>query len=111
MIEKLSEDLKKILLAGVGAVAITAEKSAEVIGQLVEKGQLTVEQGKVLNEELKHSAREKVKSALDLDDSPEGIARRMEKMSPEELAMLRAKLDALDAAPEEPAQITDDDQL
>ena len=95
MMEKLSDDLKKIFLAGVGAVSVTAEKSGELIDKLVEKGQLTVEQGKVLNEELKHTAKEKVKSALDIDDSAEGIAARMDKMTPEELAVLRAKLDAL----------------
>ena len=49
----LTEDLKKLILAGIGAAAVTAEKSKEMIDQLVEKGELTVEQGKVLNEELK----------------------------------------------------------
>ena len=53
-----SEDLKKVLLAGIGAVAVTAEKSKEVVEDLVKKGELTVEQGKVLNEELKHDIQE-----------------------------------------------------
>ena len=53
--EKLSESMKKIVLAGIGAVATTAEKSKEVLDDLVKKGELTVEQGKVLNEELKHN--------------------------------------------------------
>lgn len=100
MIEKLSDDLKKIFLAGVGAVAVTAEKSGEMIDKLVEKGQLTVEQGKVLNEELKHSAKQTVKNAFDLDDSAESIAKRMDSMSQEELAVLRAKLAALDRSEE-----------
>ena len=42
----LTEDLKKLILAGIGAAAVTAEKSKEMIDQLVEKGELTVEQGK-----------------------------------------------------------------
>lgn len=96
MLDKLGEDLKKILLAGVGAVAVTAEKSGELVEKLVEKGQLTVEQGKVLNEELKHNAKEKVKTALDIDDSAAGIAAKMEGMSPDDLAVLRAKLEELD---------------
>ena len=57
----LGEELRKVLLAGVGAVATTAEKSQELINQLVEKGELTVEQGKVMNEELKRNIRDKVK--------------------------------------------------
>ena len=50
-----SEDLKKVLLAGIGAVATTIEKSKDVVDELVKKGELTVEQGKALNEELKHN--------------------------------------------------------
>ena len=50
----LGEELRKVLLAGVGAVATTAEKSQELINQLVEKGELTVEQGKVMNLSLIH---------------------------------------------------------
>ena len=53
--DKLSDNLKKIFLAGIGAVAVTAEKSKDLLDEMVEKGELTVEQGKVLNEELKHN--------------------------------------------------------
>ena len=49
--DKLSDNLKKIFLAGIGAVAVTAEKSKDLLDEMVEKGELTVEQGKVLNEE------------------------------------------------------------
>ena len=60
MMSNFNEDLKKVLLAGIGAVAVTAEKSKEVVEQLVKKGELTVEQGKVLNEELKHNVAETI---------------------------------------------------
>lgn len=50
---ELGEGIKKILLAGIGTAAVTAEKSKEVLDELVKKGELTVEQGKVLNQELK----------------------------------------------------------
>ena len=53
--EKLGDGVKKVLLAGIGAVAVTAEKSRELLDEMVKKGELTVEQGKVLNEELKHN--------------------------------------------------------
>ncbi len=46
--------LKNLLLAGIGAVALTVEKSEEVLDKLTKKGEKTVERGKVLNEELKH---------------------------------------------------------
>ena len=58
---EFTEGLRKVFLAGVGAVASTAENAKELIDDLVEKGELTVAQGRMLNEELKHTAKEKVK--------------------------------------------------
>ena len=52
------EGLHKVFLAGVGALATTAEKSQEIVDDLVKKGELTVEQGKALNTELKRKAAE-----------------------------------------------------
>ena len=56
----LSDDLKKAFLFGVGAIAKTSEKSKKLIDELIERGALTVEQGKTLNEELKHNLQEKI---------------------------------------------------
>ena len=47
--EKLTDGIKTLLLAGVGAVALTADKSQELLKELVSRGELTVEQGKALN--------------------------------------------------------------
>ncbi len=46
-------NLKNLILAGIGSVAYTYEKSADMVEALVEKGEITVNQGKELNEELK----------------------------------------------------------
>ena len=62
--DKLSDNLKKIFLAGIGAVAVTSEKSKDLLDEMVEKGELTVEQGKVLNEELKHNVKKTVKEKV-----------------------------------------------
>ena len=53
----LGEGARKFFLLGVGAVAQTAEKSQEVINDLVAKGEITVSQGKALNEELSRKAK------------------------------------------------------
>ena len=37
---ELGDGLKKLLLAGVGTVAVTAEKSKEILDELVKKGNL-----------------------------------------------------------------------
>lgn len=86
-----SEDLKKVLLAGIGAVAVTAEKSKEVVEDLVKKGELTVEQGKVLNEELKHSVAEKLRKPV----SVETVEKDLKNMDVEELEALKAKIEKL----------------
>ena len=54
------EGLRKVFLAGVGALATTVEKGQEIVDDLVKKGELTVEQGKALNTELKRKVSETV---------------------------------------------------
>ena len=54
----ITDSFRKLFLAGVGAAAMTAEKSQEVVTEFVKKGELTVEQGKALNEELSRKAKE-----------------------------------------------------
>lgn len=96
---ELGNSLTRIFLAGVGALAVTAEKSKEVVDELVKKGELTVEQGKILNEELKRDAVAKVKEAVANIQSPEPVEKIMDRvdgMTPEERAALKAKLDEAD---------------
>ena len=52
----ITDGFKDIFLAGIGAMAMGAEKSKEIVDQLIAKGELTVEQGKQLNTELAHRA-------------------------------------------------------
>ena len=83
----LGEGLRKVLLVGVGAIATGAEKSQKIIDDLVKKGELTVEQGKSLNEELTRKAS---KAANDTQDSFLRI--RLESMSAEERAAYAKKV-------------------
>lgn len=99
------DSMKKIMLAGIGAVAVTAEKSKELVDELVVKGELTVEQGKVLNEELKHKVKETIKDNVQVQiiqpenktPAAEHVISQMENYTPEELDAIRQKLDALAA--------------
>lgn len=78
----IGESVKKILLAGIGAVATTAEKSKEILDEMVKKGELTVEQGKVLNEELKHNLKQTVKENVHVSvkvSQPEELDELLEK--------------------------------
>lgn len=47
-----NDPIRQIFLAGIGALAIGAEKSQQVVDQLVEKGKLTVEEGKEMSKDL-----------------------------------------------------------
>lgn len=46
-------EAKTVLLATIGAASLTYEKASDAIVELVNKGKLTVEDGKELSEELK----------------------------------------------------------
>ena len=82
----IGDGFKDIFLAGIGAMAITAEKSKDLVDQLISKGELTVDQGKQINTELKHKA-EDVASTLRYD----ALEARMAAMTPEERAAFAAK--------------------
>ncbi|WP_027626466.1 phasin family protein [Clostridium lundense] len=53
-------ELKNIFLAGVGSAAYTYEKAAQLVDEMVQKGKLTVEEGKDLSEELKRTVKTKI---------------------------------------------------
>ena len=93
--EGLGENVKKLLLAGVGAAATTVEKSKEILDDLVEKGELTVEQGKALNEELKHNIKKTVEENVkntEKADPVEELDELLEKMTPVKIEALKERL-------------------
>ena len=94
--------LNKAFLATVGAVAITAEKSQQAVEDLVKKGELTVQQGKSLNQELSRKAKEAAQETTD------GALRSfLEALSDEDRAAYAAKVAQI-AADIEAAKVTVD---
>lgn len=101
-------EAKNLFLAGIGAAAMTYEKSGKVISKLVERGRITVEEGKELSEELKRDIKgnvdckkEKLYKKVDsvkpitkeeLDD----ILEEMNYATKVEISILLAKIEALD---------------
>ena len=102
----ITEGIRKIFLAGVGAVATTGEAAKSLIDTLVEKGELTVEQGKALNEELKKSAKDKMNRHVTVHVVNEfkDVYSAVDKMSKEELESLKERLNELTAKKEEAAE-------
>lgn len=90
----ISNGLKDIFLAGIGAMAITGEKASEMVDKLIARGELTVDQGKEINQELQHKAEatfEKVRADV--------LEQAMSSMTPEERAAFAAKAAEIAARP------------
>ena len=102
---EFTEGLRKVFLAGVGAVASTAENAKE----------LTVAQGRMLNEELKHTAKEKVKEHISVTVTRNytDAMNSVDQMTEEELNALKEKIAQTEEArkeqPEDP-DITSDER-
>ena len=75
----IGDGFKNIFLAGIGALAFTGEKGKEIIDQLVAKGELTLDQGRELNEELQRKAGEATSNIRE-----SALEARMSMMTPEE---------------------------
>lgn len=91
---ELTDGIKKIMLAGIGAAAVSYEKSTELLDDLVKKGELTVDQGKTLNKELKHNVEETLKKSKEgTSEKPQDFDKLVAGLSKEDLAKLKAALE------------------
>lgn len=86
----IRDGFKDIFLAGVGALAYGGEKANELVSNLIEKGEITVEQGKQLNTELQHKANDTFKQVRD-----EALAAQLKAMTPEQRADFVSKVSEL----------------
>ena len=100
----LGDGVKKVLLAGIGTAAVTAEKSKEVLDKMAERGEAAVEQGKVLNQELRHNIKKTIKENVNVSvrtSSPEELDELLDKMTPEQMALLKQRIDEMEKKQEE----------
>ena len=86
------DELKKVLLAGIGLTSMTLEKADAFVKELVEKGHLTVEEGKELQSELKRKGEDEAKELLDQLDVK---TKPVQYATKEDVSRLEDKLDAL----------------
>ena len=97
MDRKLGDGLKKLVLMGIGAAALTAEKSQQLVDELVKKGEITVEQGKELNQELKRNVRksfddiaaETEMKKAEVEKEADSFEKKISDMTAEELENLK----------------------
>ena len=85
-------DLKKVLLAGIGLTAMTVDQADSFVNELVEMGRLSVEEGKELEQELKRQSKEEAQEFLAKLDAKKSS---VEYATKDDVKRLEEKLDAL----------------
>ncbi|MCE5344033.1 MAG: phasin family protein [Eubacteriales bacterium] len=99
----ISEELRKLVLAGLGAASVATEKTGDAIETLAKRGEEVLAQGKDMNERLRHEIRQ----AMDETEEPavsavgkDEVLSALDKLTPEERKAIRDKLDQLGQTPE-----------
>ena len=95
MMEQFGKALLNVAFAGVGAVAIAAEKAGEVGKVLIERGEQAVEQGRQCSEELQQKYQEAAQKRQE-----ERFQATVDAMTAEGREALRRRLAELDAEEE-----------
>ena len=85
----MKETLENVMLMGLGALAMTNEIAQELKEELLKKGTEAYENGKALNEELKHNISEKIKDNVTVvvekpEITKEDLAQKIESLSDED---------------------------
>lgn len=86
------DELKKVLLAGIGLTAMTYDKAEQFVKEMIDKGRLTIDEGKELQSELK------CKSQAEAEGFLEQIKEKSQSLqyaTKDDLKRLEEKLDAL----------------
>lgn len=84
--DNVKEELKEIILMGIGAMSLTSEKAKELKKELLEKGTEIYNNGKILNEELKHNIESKIEESKENKNklTKEEIQKQINSMSKKE---------------------------
>ncbi|MCI2242843.1 phasin family protein [Adlercreutzia faecimuris] len=96
----ITDGFKDVFMAGIGAMALGAEKSKELVDQLIEKGELTVDQGQAISADLIDRATQTAgKTAVSVRDDL--IAAHLATLSKDERDAFAAKVAEMAAAANE----------
>lgn len=92
----LNDDLKKLMMAGLGAASVASEKTGEAIDALAKRGEEVLAQGKDVNERLRHEIRQAMKDTEAPSVGKDEVLSALDKLSPEERQAVQEKLNQLD---------------
>jgi polyhydroxyalkanoate synthesis regulator phasin len=83
------ELIRKSILAGIGAIAYTEEKTQELIAEFVQKGELTQKEGDSLFHELQHAVdNQKTKITATVEEQVTKILHELNVVTKKDLAEL-----------------------
>ena len=89
----LLETARKVLLAGIGAVALAQEEIEEFVNKLIDRGEIAERDGRKLIDELMEKRRKKTREAEEqLDERVEDLLDRMNVPTKADIEALSAKI-------------------
>lgn len=86
------DELKKVLLAGIGLTAMTYDKAKKFVKEMIDKGRLTLDEGKELQAELKRKSQAEAQELL---GQIKEKSQSLQYATKDDLQRLEGKLDAL----------------
>lgn len=98
--DSIKKEVRKVLMAGLGAAAEGVERGDALLEKLAVKGEETLKQGKIKNEELKRTVRETFRGEKDAEE----VMKAVGKMSAEELQALKEHIEKCEQAQAEKAE-------
>ena len=89
----IGEDVRKVMMAGIGALSAIAEKTHETIESLAQKGEEALSRGQVLNERMRHKIQQAFRGG-DAARTPDkdDILKALDSLKPEDLKAVKEKL-------------------
>ena len=84
----MNNDIKNFFLAGLGSAAYTYEKATTLIDDFVQKGKITLEEGKDLSEELKRNIKEKKEKLSSFTKENDNITKNKKPLTKEDMVLI-----------------------
>ncbi|MCB2295541.1 phasin family protein [Clostridium algoriphilum] len=89
----MNKDIKNFFLAGLGSAAYTYEKATTLIDDFVQKGKLTLEEGKDLSEELKRNIKGKTDSINPFTKEKGSMTKDITPLTKEDIVSILSDMD------------------
>ena len=100
IMDSIRKELRKVLMAGLGAAAEGVEKGDALLERLAEKGEDTLKQSKIKNEELKRTIHETIhgeeKEAVSPETAVDAVLDAVGNMDAEQLQALKAHIEKIE---------------